>query len=305
VWSDGRGGPAGPPAPAVPTFGGGPAYLTSGAAAVHASTLEMVAAEATLAYFSAEGLCGGRAEAAAARLERIGRDIGWRVAERAMSRPERPRWHDTLDAIKWVCKEFWAGFFNKQVDNLKTNHMGTYVLSDASFMWLRRQSRADGRGDLLARHLHLPAGLIGGALDALGMPCTVTSDLGAQGSPSAVFTVRMLPPKASEGSGVAGSAGTDGVEGGGGRNDEGDKGNGGGGAGVTVGAPPPAQQGEAATASAAAAAAAAAAAPGGAAPASWVDDGEAGAELVPGLPVTPAAPPPPPGVPSTPPPQLL
>lgn len=29
---------------------------------------------------------------------------------------------DTLDAIKFVCKDIWATFWDKQVDNLRTNH---------------------------------------------------------------------------------------------------------------------------------------------------------------------------------------
>lgn len=35
---------------------------------------------------------------------------------------DRPRFHDTLDVIKFVCKEFWLSIFKKQIDNLKTNH---------------------------------------------------------------------------------------------------------------------------------------------------------------------------------------
>ena len=35
---------------------------------------------------------------------------------------DRPRLGDTLDVIKFVCKDFWTALFKKQVDNLKTNH---------------------------------------------------------------------------------------------------------------------------------------------------------------------------------------
>ena len=35
---------------------------------------------------------------------------------------ERPRFTDHLDAIKFICKDFWSELFKKQIDNLKTNH---------------------------------------------------------------------------------------------------------------------------------------------------------------------------------------
>ncbi len=35
---------------------------------------------------------------------------------------DKPRLGDTLEIIKFVCKDFWQALFKKQVDNLKTNH---------------------------------------------------------------------------------------------------------------------------------------------------------------------------------------
>jgi len=35
---------------------------------------------------------------------------------------DRPRFTDTLDVIKFLCKDLWTLVFRKQVDNLKTNH---------------------------------------------------------------------------------------------------------------------------------------------------------------------------------------
>ena len=35
---------------------------------------------------------------------------------------ERPRFSDHLEAIKFICKDFWFEIFKKQIDNLKTNH---------------------------------------------------------------------------------------------------------------------------------------------------------------------------------------
>lgn len=49
------------------------------------------------------------------------RDRCVRRCPRRYSR-DRPRLGDTLDVIKFVCKDFWQAVFHKQVDNLKTNH---------------------------------------------------------------------------------------------------------------------------------------------------------------------------------------
>lgn len=35
---------------------------------------------------------------------------------------DKARLGDTLEVIKFICKDFWLAVFKKQVDNLKTNH---------------------------------------------------------------------------------------------------------------------------------------------------------------------------------------
>lgn len=35
---------------------------------------------------------------------------------------DRPRFNDTLDVIKFLCKDLWSLVFGKNIDNLKTNH---------------------------------------------------------------------------------------------------------------------------------------------------------------------------------------
>lgn len=82
------------------------------------------------------------------RLEALGYRVGLGLVER-FSR-DRPRFNDALDAIKFVCKDLWMLVFRKQVDNLKTNHRGVYVLTDNSFRPLARMS-ADAGGQAVAR----------------------------------------------------------------------------------------------------------------------------------------------------------
>ena len=57
----------------------------------------------------------------------------------------KPRPQTPLDAIKFICKDLWILLFRKQIDNLKTNHRGVFVLTDTRFQPLSRMS-VDRRG---------------------------------------------------------------------------------------------------------------------------------------------------------------
>lgn len=41
---------------------------------------------------------------------------------------DRPRFTDTMDVIKFLCKDLWTILFRKQIDNLKTNHRVCFIL---------------------------------------------------------------------------------------------------------------------------------------------------------------------------------
>lgn len=73
------------------------------------------------------------------RLEAIGIHVGANITERyvhlLLSRPShaatwisrrlcqgKPYFADTLECIKFVCKDLWTTCWDKQVDNLRTNH---------------------------------------------------------------------------------------------------------------------------------------------------------------------------------------
>ncbi|MCO5548617.1 hypothetical protein L7F22_002077 [Adiantum nelumboides] len=121
---------------------------------------------------------------------------------------ERPRFGDHLEAIKFICKDFWAEIFKKQVDNLKTNHRGVFVLQDNRFRWLTHISldypmyNADGvsmensltnTAVMAARaagpYLYFPCGLIRGALTNLGVPCDVSAEVASL--PACSFIIRI------------------------------------------------------------------------------------------------------------------
>ncbi|RZC55961.1 hypothetical protein C5167_014813 [Papaver somniferum] len=110
---------------------------------------------------------------------------------------ERPRFSDHLEAIKFICKDFWSELFKKQIDNLKTNHRGTFVLQDNRFRWLTRMSidpvpvivtdsssqdpsavTTENKAEqATSMHLYFPCGIIRGALSNLGIPCAVSADM--------------------------------------------------------------------------------------------------------------------------------
>ncbi|PWN36580.1 uncharacterized protein FA14DRAFT_4348 [Meira miltonrushii] len=115
------------------------------------------------------------------RLEAIGSHIGSTFVER-LSR-ERPPFSTTLDVLKFICKELWTAIWDKQVDNLRTNHRGVYVLQDNVFKPLLRLSvPAQGVNPsselaLASRvQLAMPTGMIRGALARLGVASTVVAE---------------------------------------------------------------------------------------------------------------------------------
>jgi len=120
-------------------------------------------------------------------LDNIGFNIGRRLAEKTAQDRNRFNPANSLDIIKFLCKDFWTETFGKQVDNLRTNHRGTYVLIDNKFRWLTRMSLVGQNEDLRRIFTALPCALLRGALTALGMHCVVTAD--ASQSPAVTFTL--------------------------------------------------------------------------------------------------------------------
>jgi len=87
-----------------------------------------------------------------------------------------------LEAVKFLCKEFWTEVFRKQIDKLQTNHRGIFVLKDNELRWLRRFPTEDERSRVAAiKMLAFPCGLIRGALSNLGISAVVSCDFLADG----------------------------------------------------------------------------------------------------------------------------
>ncbi|OAA34422.1 Transport protein particle (TRAPP) component [Metarhizium rileyi] len=127
------------------------------------------------------------------RLDSLGYRVGQGLVER-FSR-DRPRFNDTLDVIKFLCKDLWSLVFGKNIDNLKTNHRGVYVLTDNLFRPFSRMSTVAG-GQAVVRaqpFLWFPCGIVRGALAALGISATVQAEVNEL--PGAVFQIKTLNSK--------------------------------------------------------------------------------------------------------------
>lgn len=133
------------------------------------------------------------AEMAAAKLERMGAAVGYRLTERLA---ESKTWNvvtphqdaaaavaaQQLEAVKFLCKEVWMEIFNKQIDKLQTNHRGVFVLKDLELKWLTRFPVGSELSRVAAiRLLAFPCGVVRGALANLGIPAVVSCDFLADG----------------------------------------------------------------------------------------------------------------------------
>ena len=120
--------------------------------------------------------------ASSSRIAALGEEVGAALAELLTSR-KKPPLSSQIEIVKWVCKDFWSAVFSKPIDNLKTNHKGTFVLRDTSFRWTKRVSQNVYGGVervpgsvLCAEYLALPEALVKGALKAFGLDATVKAE---------------------------------------------------------------------------------------------------------------------------------
>ncbi|KAL3425656.1 Bet3 family protein (transporter particle component) [Phlyctema vagabunda] len=128
------------------------------------------------------------------RLEMLGYRVGQGLVERFSK--DRGRFTDTLDVIKFLCKDLWMLVFRKQIDNLKTNHRGVYVLTDNSFRpFARMSTEAGGQAVVRAQpFLWFPCGIIRGALASMGIDASVQAETNEL--PGATFQIKSIGTRA-------------------------------------------------------------------------------------------------------------
>lgn len=130
-------------------------------------------------------------EMAAAKMERMGYSVGFRLCERLSQNrifsaggkdPTSIAAAAQLEAVKFLCKEVWIEVFRKQIDKLQTNHRGVFVLKDMKLRWLEGLpvNRENSRITAI-QMLAFPCGIVRGALANLGIPAVVSCDFLADG----------------------------------------------------------------------------------------------------------------------------
>lgn len=123
------------------------------------------------------------------RLSFIGHSLGVKLAQ-SLSYKLSLSISNILDIMKFICRDIWKCLFSKQMDNLRTNHRGTFVLIDNSHPLISRNNSAKGIHDTLLKSksaLWLSSGVIKGALEVYGIESDVTAEINT--FPSVVFNV--------------------------------------------------------------------------------------------------------------------
>ncbi|KAI8784709.1 trafficking protein particle complex subunit 6B [Biomphalaria glabrata] len=121
------------------------------------------------------------------KLEALGFRVGQSLIERLTK--ECSRFKDELDTMKFLCKDLWNLVYKKQIDNLRTNHQGVYVLQDNRFKFLVQMSTGKQYMESAPKYLAFPCGMIRGALSNLGINCIVTAEVSAM--PACKFQIQI------------------------------------------------------------------------------------------------------------------
>ncbi len=100
-----------------------------------------------------------------------------------------PRFKDELDTVKFICTDFWSTIFKKQIDNLRTNHQGVYVLQDNAFRFLTKISNGSQFLEQAPKYVSYTCGLIRGSLANLGITSIVSAEVSTM--PSCKFHIQV------------------------------------------------------------------------------------------------------------------
>lgn len=131
------------------------------------------------------------------RVENHGYTLGLKVAEFLLYKSNNAanshgahKIVDILDIMKFVCRDVWKCLYNKQMDNLRTNHRGTFVLVDNSYKLIANLNSARGIQDTISKskaYLWFPCGIIRGILMSFGVAANVTAEI--TGFPAVTFNI--------------------------------------------------------------------------------------------------------------------
>ncbi|QPG75428.1 hypothetical protein FOA43_002782 [Brettanomyces nanus] len=132
------------------------------------------------------------------RIEGYGFEIGFKITDcliydKSVKEGLTVKMVDSLEILKFICRDVWKVFYGKQMDNLRTNHLGTFVLIDNAFKPLTHFYSGKGEEDTLNKvtpFLQFPSGLIRGILWSLSVESVVKAEVINGKVPGISFTVQ-------------------------------------------------------------------------------------------------------------------
>ena len=106
-------------------------------------------------------------------LDGLGHRVGYGLIERMA--PDTLRFTDDISVMKYICKEYWTSLFAKQIDNLRTNNSGTFVLQDNSFKMLANlTSDNEQQKEIIHYIFDFVCGMLRGSLNNFGYASNVS-----------------------------------------------------------------------------------------------------------------------------------
>lgn len=127
------------------------------------------------------------------RVESYGYATGLRLTEVLMYKSEGQlsKIVDILDVMKFVCRDVWKSLYSKQMDNLRTNHRGTFVLIDNEHRLISGLNSSKGNPDSISKartYLWFSCGLIRGVLMSFGIEAYVAAEISQ--FPAVIFNIQ-------------------------------------------------------------------------------------------------------------------
>ncbi|CCG25236.1 Trs33 TRAPP complex subunit [Candida orthopsilosis Co 90-125] len=137
------------------------------------------------------------------RIEQLGFNLGLKISELLLyQNSSTTKIIDILDIMKFICRDVWKCFYNKQIDNLRTNHRGIFVLIDNNYKLINQFSSSSSSSaialeghsstdqDTLKKskvYLWFPCGVIRGILMSFGVESNVSAEITQ--FPSVMFNI--------------------------------------------------------------------------------------------------------------------
>lgn len=109
------------------------------------------------------------------RLSQIGYQIGVKLTELLIFSNNPSLNSDSMSflaVVKFICRDVWLQLYAKQINNLKTNHRGTFYLFDYEYQPIQQFSLEGELSQkelkLMEPYLEMPCGVIRGVLASFG-----------------------------------------------------------------------------------------------------------------------------------------